>query len=320
MNRRALLACAALLLVTPQHVSAETYPSHPVQMIVGFSAGGSTDSVARIIGRSMQDKLGQPVVVVNRPGAGGEIALQYVAKAAPDGYTLLIVTGSSSTLGLTRKVSFDIEKDFVPIAQVALSPQVLTVNPNMPLKTVADLTNFARKEPGKLNYGTSGIGTPSHLAGVMLNHIAKVETTHVPYKGSSENILGVAAGNIEMSYTDATSVLPLLQAGKVRALGVTTAQRASFLPDVPTLDESGLKGLVLPLWFGISAPTGTPKNVTDRLAAAIKETMAEPGIKAALNRLGIDPAYSPSDAFKAFIHNELVKNAELIKLSGMKTQ
>lgn len=320
MNRRTVLACAAMLLVTAQHASAETYPSHPIQMIVGFSAGGSTDSVARLLGRGMQERLGQPVVVVNRPGAGGEIALQYVAKAPADGYTLLIVTGSSSTLGLTRKVSFDIEKDFAPIASVALSPQVLTVNPNMPLKSVADLISYARKEPGKINYGTSGIGTPSHLAGVMLNRIANVETTHVPYKGSSENILGVAAGNIEMSFSDATSVMPLVEAGKVRALGVTTAQRATFMPDVPTLDESGLKGLVLPLWFGVSAPAGTPKAVIERLGAAIKETMAEPGIKSALNKLGIDPAYSSSDEFKAFIKNELVKNAELIKLSGMKTQ
>lgn len=320
MNFRTLLTCAAIIGLWGHVAAAETYPARPIHLIVGFPAGGSTDSVARLLGKGISDDLGQPVVVENRPGAGGEIALQYGAKAAPDGYTLMLVTGSSSTLGLVRKVSFDIERDFVPIAEVAVSPQILTVTPSLPVKSVADLVALARKEPGKLTYGTSGVGTPSHLAGVMFDQIAKVVTTHVPYKGSSENILGVASGNISMSYTDATSVLPLLQSGKVRALGVTTAARASFLPDIPTLDESGLKGLVLPLWFGVSAPTGTPESAIKRLSAAIEKTMSAPETKTSLNKFGIDPQFSPAGQFKAFIHNELKKNAELIKLSGMKIQ
>jgi tripartite-type tricarboxylate transporter receptor subunit TctC len=319
MNRRIFLSCAALLSLGGQIAAAETFPARPIHLIVGFSAGGSTDSVARLIGKGLSDQMGQPVVVENRPGAGGEIALQYVSKAAPDGYTLLLVTASSSTLGLVRKVPFDIERDFAPIAEVAVSPQILTVNPSLPAKDVAQLVALARKEPGKLTYGTSGVGTPSHLAGVMFDQIGKVTTTHVPYKGSSENILAVAAGNISMSYTDATSVLPLLQAGKVRAIGVTTAQRVSFLPDVPTLDESGLKGLILPLWFGVSAPANTPQAVVQRLGAAIQKTMSTPVMKVSLNKLGIEPQYAGVDAFKAFIHGELKKNAELIKLSGMKT-
>lgn len=217
MNRRVFLSWAALLCLTGQVAAAETYPSRPIHLIVGFSAGGSTDSVARLIGKGISDQLGQPVVIENRPGAGGEIALQYVAKAPADGYTLLLVTASSSTLGLVRKVPFDIERDFTPIAEVAVSPQVLTASPTLPAKTVSELVALARKEPGKLTYGTSGVGTPSHLAGVMFDHIAGVKTTHVPYKGSSENILGGTAGNTSMSYTDGAADHALAHSAPIHA-------------------------------------------------------------------------------------------------------
>jgi tripartite-type tricarboxylate transporter receptor subunit TctC len=316
---RLLLACTAVLCIFAQAAIADTYPVRPVYLVVGFSAGGSTDGVARLLARNMSEQLGQPVVVENRPGAGGELAIQYVAKAQPDGYVLLLITGSSSTLGLLRKVPFDIERDFAPIGQVAVGPQILAVNPDLPAKNVAELVALAGKEPGKLSYGTSGVATPSHLAGVMFDKIAKVVTTHIPYKGSSENILGTASGNISMSYTDATSVIPLMEAGRVRALGVTTAKRASFLPDVPTLDESGLRGLILPLWFGVSAPAGTPEDVIKRLSSVIEKTLTAPTIKESLNKLAVDPQFSTPAEFKAFMREEIKKNAELIKMSGMRT-
>ena len=318
---KALLACV-LLLAGPlaPALAQDGYPNRPIRLVVGFSAGGSTDVIARLVARSMSEQLGQPVVVENRAGAGGGIALEAVARAPADGYTLMLLTASSTTLGLVRKVQFDLERDFVPISQIAVGPLVLAVSAAASLRSVQDLTSRAREQPGRLSYGTSGAGTPSHLAGVMLDQIANVQTIHVPFKGSSENIVAIAAGDVTMSFTDAVSTMPMLQAGKAVALGVTTARRASFLPNVPTLEESGLKGLVLPLFFGVGAPAGTPPQIVARLHATIARTVSSPDMREPFNKLGVDPQGSTPAEFKAFLRAEIEKNAQLIKASGMKVE
>ena len=318
---KALLA-SVLLLAGPlaPALAQDGYPNRPIRLVVGFSAGGSTDVIARLVARSMSEQLGQPVVVENRAGAGGGIALEAVARAPADGYTLMLLTASSTTLGLVRKVQFDLERDFVPISQIAVGPLVLAVSAAASLRSVQDLTSRAREQPGRLSYGTSGAGTPSHLAGVMLDQIANVQTIHVPFKGSSENIVAIAAGDVTMSFTDAVSTMPMLQAGKAVALGVTTARRASFLPNVPTLEESGLKGLVLPLFFGVGAPAGTPPQIVARLHATIARTVSSPDMREPFNKLGVDPQGSTPAEFKAFLRAEIEKNAQLIKASGMKVE
>lgn len=314
----ALAVLASLLLHSA--AAQEPYPNRPVRLVVGFSAGGSTDVIARLVARSMSEQLGQPVVVENRAGAGGGIALEAVAKAPADGYTLLMLTASSTTLGLVRKVPFDLERDFIPISQVAVGPQVLAVTSSATIRNLQELVAKAKEQPGRLSYGTSGAGTPSHLAGVMLEQIAKVQTIHIPFKGSSENIIATASGDVTMSFTDAVSTMPMLQSGKAIALGVTTAKRASFLPNVPTLEEAGLKGLVLPLFFGVGAPTGTPPQVIARLHAAISKTVSSPDMREPFNKLGVDPQGSTPAEFKAFLRAEVEKNAQLIKASGMKVE
>lgn len=314
----ALLVCLAGF---GQAASAnDAYPSKPIRLVVGFSSGGSTDGIARLLARHMSEQLGQPVVVENRAGAGGGIALQQVAAAPADGYTLILLTASSTTLGLTRKVSFDIEKDFTPIGQVAVGPQVLAVTANAKVRSVADLVALAKSKPGELGYGTSGAGTPSHLVGVLLSQSANIKLIHVPFKGSSENIIATAAGDVTMSFTDAVSTMPMLNSGKAIALGVTTAKRASFLPAVPTLEESGLKGVVVPLWFGVAGPANMPADVTAKLYATINKLSSAAGVTQPLNNLGVDPQSSTPEEFRAFIRAEVRKNAELIKASGMKVE
>lgn len=316
---RFALALFLSALVAPA-AAQDPYPSRPIRLVVGFSAGGSTDVIARLVAKSMSEQLGQPVIVDNRAGAGGGIALETVAKAPPDGYTLLMLTASATTLGLVRKVPFDIERDFVAISQVAIGPQVLAVTSSASIRELADLVARAKEQSGRLSYGTSGAGTPSHLAGVLLEQIAKVQLIHVPFKGSSENIIATASGDVTMSFTDAVSTMPMLQSGKAVALGVTTAKRASFLPNVPTLDEAGLKGLIVPLFFGVGAPAGTPPRVVARLHAAISRTVSSPDMKEPFNKLGVDPQGSTPAEFKALLRAEVEKNAQLIKASGMKVE
>jgi tripartite-type tricarboxylate transporter receptor subunit TctC len=318
---RLLAATALVLAATTQSASAqEPYPNRPIKIVVGFSAGGSTDVIARLVAKGMSEQLGQPVIVENRAGAGGGIALESVAKAAPDGYTLLLLTASSTTLGLVRKVPFDLERDFIPISQIAVGPMVMAVSSSTAVRKLPDLIAKGKEPGARLSYGTSGAGTPSHLAGVLLERLANVQATHIPFKGSSENIIATASGEVTMSFTDAVSTIPMLQSGKAIALGVTTAKRASFLPDVPTLEEAGLKGMVLPLFFGVGAPTGTPPQVISRLHAVISKTVSAPEMKEPFNKLGVDPQVSTPAEFKAFLRSEVEKNAQLIKASGIKVE
>ena len=312
-----LTACAIPL--TSAH-AADSYPNRPIRLVVGFSSGGSTDQAARLLARSMSEQLGQPVVIDNRAGAGGGIALQHVATAPADGYTLIMLTASSTTLGLTRKVPFDVEKDFAPVGLTAIGPMILTVGSSLKIRSVSELIELAKAKPGQLSYGTSGVGTPSHLAGVLLDQIAHINTIHVPFKGSSENVISTAAGDVTMSFPDALSSVSMLQTGRTVALGVTTAKRASFLPSIPTLDESGLKGLVLPLWFGIAAPANTPPGIIAKLHAAIDKTVNAPGIKESMNKLGLDPERSTPEEFRDFIRDQIEINARLIKASGMQVE
>jgi tripartite-type tricarboxylate transporter receptor subunit TctC len=301
--------------------SAQSYPLKPIRIVVGYTAGGGTDVTARIVAQKLSEQFGQPVVVENRAGAGGTIAAARVAASPADGYTLLLVTAADPVQSALRaNLPYDLERDSAPVSLVAVGPFVLVVHPSVPARNVKELIALARSRPGKLSYGSAGVGTATHLAGELFNLMAKSSLAHVPYKGSSESAIATAAGQIDMSFPDATAVLPLVDAGRLKALAVTSAKRASMLPSMPTLSESGLPGYDYSTWKGVLAPAGVPKDIIARLNAVIGKAVDTPEIKESLNKQGLDPQTSTPEQFAALIHGDIAKNAKLIALAGVKVE
>ncbi|MDO8248661.1 MAG: tripartite tricarboxylate transporter substrate binding protein, partial [Rhodoferax sp.] len=266
LNLSTLLQAAALALsLAGGSAMAQAWPSRPISLIVPFPAGGTTDVLARAVGLELSKSLGQPVIVESRPGAGSTLGADYVAKAKPDGYTLLMgAVHHTIATSVYKKLAYDFQKDLAPITTVALVPNVLVVNPNVPAKNVKELLALAKADPGKLTYGSNGNGTGQHLIGAQFEGMGGVQLLHVPYKGSGPLTTDLLGGQITMSFDTITPVLPQIKAGKLRALAVTTATRSKALPDVPTLDESGLKGFNLGTWFGVLAPAATPRDIVTR--------------------------------------------------------
>ena len=262
-NRWIVLAAAALAALSADAVSAQTFPTRPIRVLVGFSPGGPADVMARLIGQRMTQSLGRPIVVENRPGAGGTIAARAVAESEPDGYTLLL--GNTSTLIISplmfKNVGYDALKAFTPIARLGPTSDILVTNPGFPAQTLAELIAYAKANPGKLNYSTPGIGTPPHLIGEMLKLRAGVETVHVPYKSGGQSIQAVIAGEVQFTFENPAIALPLVQAGVVRALAVTSEARHPQAPDVPTLVEGGLPGFVSVSFTGVVGPAGIPGDI-----------------------------------------------------------
>ncbi|MGC1777393.1 MAG: tripartite tricarboxylate transporter substrate binding protein [Xanthobacteraceae bacterium] len=302
--------------------AAAGYPDRPIAIVVGFPPGGASDIMARILTAKLGSVLGQPFVVDNRPGAGGNVAGEYVAHAAPDGYTLLLGNNAilATNVSLYSKIGFDPEKDFAPISLIGTQANVLVVNNDVKAHSLAELIALAKANPGKLNFASSGYGLAAHLAGELFKAQAHIDIVHVPYKGSAPALEDVIAGQDQMMFATTSGVMGFLKNGQVRALAVTTLKRTPILPDIPTMDEAGLPGFEATTWHGLVAPAGTPPQIIAALNKAIAETLKDPGIEHKLAGLGIDIAPDTPEQFAAYIKAEIPKWAAVIKASGAKME
>ena len=306
------LALAALAL--PRPAAAEDWPARPVTLIVPFAPGGTTDIVARIVGQALSARLGQSVVVENLGGAGGTLGANQAAKAAPDGYTIFMATVAHTMApGIYKSLPYDFVKDFEPITEVASVPNIVIVHPAVPAKTVAELLAYIRANPGKVNYGSAGIGSTEHMSGELFSAMANLKMVHVPYKGGAPMMADIIAGHIEMAIETSGSASPHIKAGSVRALAVSTAKRSPLFPDLPTLAEAGLTGYDVTTWYGMLVPTGTPAPIRDRLYKEMSEILKSPDIAARLRDIGADPGGEPPADFAAFIKNETAKWIKVAK-------
>ena len=312
-----MAACATL---SPVGVAAQGYPVKPVRLQVGFGPGG-TDTAARVFAQRFAEALGQNVIVENRPGAAGAIAIERVAASPPDGYTLLLVPASAAIVSALRtNLPYDLERDLAPISLIALQALVLVVHPSVPARNVKELIALARARPGQLSYGSNGVGSVLHFAAELFNSMAQVKIAHIPYKGSAESAMAILSGQIEMSYPGLASALPLLESGRLRGLGVSSAKRSSLIPTLPTIAESGLPGYESTTWFGVMAPVKTPKAITTQLGAAIDKVINNPDMKSALNKQGLEPQTNTPGEFAALIRREIEQNAKLIRTIGLKPE
>jgi tripartite-type tricarboxylate transporter receptor subunit TctC len=319
---RAALAGLLALAAGTMVATAADYPSRPVTIVVGFPPGGASDILARIIADKLGSLLGQPVVVDNRPGAGGNVAGEVVAHAAPDGYTLLLGNNAilATNASLYSKINFDPVKDFTPISLIGTQANVLVVNNDVPAHSLAELIALAKAKPGKLNFASSGYGLAAHLAGELFKAQAHIDIVHVPYKGSAPALEDVISGQDQMMFATASGVMGFLKNGQVRALAVTTLKRTAILPDIPTMDEAGLPGFEATTWHGLVAPAGTPPDIIGTLHRAIVETLKDTGVQQKLAALGVDIAPDSPDQFAAYIKSEIPKWAAIIKASGAKLE
>ena len=309
------LVAACLLLGACAASLAQGYPAKPVRLVVPFPAGGATDVLARVISQKAAEKLGQQIIIDNRPGAGGTIGSDMVAKAAPDGYTLLIATGSTHSIGpiVNAKIPYDVERDFVPVGLVANTASVLVVPATLPVKNLAEFIALAKSKPGQLNFGSSGNGTNSHLSGEVFKAQAGVFITHIPYRGTGLVLTDMLAGQIHMLVDNFVTAQPNIRDGKLRVLGVTSLQRLPFLPEAPTLDEQGLKGFDVSNWFGLYGPRGTPAEVVAKVNAAYKQALQDPDVLKRLHALGATPMSGTSEHMGQVVAAETAKWRKLIR-------
>ncbi len=286
--------------------------------MVAFTPGGPSDVLARIVGKQMEQLLGQPFIIENRPGAGGNIAADSVAHAAADGYTLLM--GNNSILAtnesLYKKLTYNPQKDFLPVTLIGTQANILVVNTSVPVRSLKELIALAKAEPGKLNFASSGYGAAAHLAGELFKSEAKIDIVHVPYKGAAPALQDLIGGHDQLMFATAASVVGHIRGGKVRALAVTTLKRTQILPELPTMDEAGLRGFEASTWHGLVAPAGTPPEVIRRLHDAAVKALQDAGVQASLHRLGVDIVGDTPEQFKAYIAAEVPKWAAIVKASG----
>ncbi len=320
MLKKISLAFVALFALTLSlnAAGAQNYPNKPVTLVVAFTPGGPSDVLARIVGKKMQEILGQPFIIENRPGAGGNIAAEQVARSAPDGLTLLMGNNSilATNAALYKKINFDPEKDFIPISLIGTQANILVVNPKVPANTMAELIALAKKEPGKMNFASSGHGAAAHLSGELFKSEAKVDIVHVAYKGAAPALQDVIAGHVDMMFATAASVVGHIKSGQVRALAVTTPKRTAVLPEIATVDELGLKGFDATTWHGLVAPANTPKEIIAILYDTTKKTLADPGVQKQLADLGVDIVGNSPQEFQAYIKAEIPKWTAVVKASG----
>ena len=295
--------------------TADNYPNRSITMVVAFPAAGTTDILARLIGQKLTEKFKQTVVIENRPGAGGNIGTAYVAKAAPDGYTIMMGTIGTQSInpGLYKKMPYDAAKDFVPITRAAMVPNLLVVNKDAPYNTLPEMMAYGKANPGKLTYGSSGNGTTLHLSGELFNLMSGSKITHIPYKGSTPAVADLMGGQISMIFDNMPSVIQQVKSGRLKALAVTSAQRNPQLPEIPTIQELGVAGYEVWSWFGLLAPAATPKPIVDKLNVSIVDIIKQPDVQAKIIELGAVPVPETSAEFGAFIEAETLKWAKVIK-------
>jgi tripartite-type tricarboxylate transporter receptor subunit TctC len=315
-----LVAAVVAICAAMPAVHAADYPTKPITLIIGFAPGGPSDVMARIITRKMEEIVKQPFVIENRPGAGGSIAGAAVARANPDGYTVLLATGSllAINVSLYKNIGYDPEKDFDPIALIGTQTNVLYVHPSMPAKTFPEFLDYAKANPGKLSFGSGGNGTPAHLAGEMLKIEANLDMTHVPFRGTGPALQSVIAGHVPMAFNPPPPLLPHIQSGAIRAIAVSTLKRTAALPDVPTIAELGFPGFDATTWHAFVAPSGTPKEVIATLNRAAVASLKDPEVNKALTDLGVDIEGGTPEELRAYLKSEIPKWAKIVKASGAK--
>jgi tripartite-type tricarboxylate transporter receptor subunit TctC len=313
-RRRVVQAIALALTLSAGSAMAQAWPSKPITLVVPFPPGGTTDVLARTLGEKLTQSLGQTVIVENKPGAGATLGADYVAKSKPDGYTLLVgAVHHTIASSVYKKLPYDFQKDFAPITTIAMVPNVLVVNASTPVRTVAELVKLAKAEPGKLSYGSNGNGTAQHLIGTQFQNQTGTEIVHIPYKGSGPLASDLIGGQITMSFDTITPVLPHIKAGKLRPLAVTTARRSAALPDVPTLEEAGLKGFDIGTWFGVLAPAATPKDIVARLSTEMVKVIQSPEFRKRMDEIGAEPIGNSADQMAVQIKVETEKFGKLVK-------
>lgn len=321
--KRALRALSAMLLalgalLAPAAV-AQNFPSKPIQIIVPVGAGGINDIISRLIGQKLSERWGQPVVILNRPGAGGIIGTELAARAAPDGHAMVMVYSSHPVNpSLYAKLPYDSVKDFEPVTMVNTVNLVLVVNPSVPAKSLAELIALAKAEPGKLNYGAVGVGSLGHLAAMVLTRTAQVDIVHVPYKSAPEVSTALLGGDVKLFFDSPLTALPLIKSGRTRALAVTSVTRSSALPDVPTMAEAGLTGYEVVGWNGLLAPAGTPKPIIAKLNAEIVSILRSPDVMSTLRNQGVDVVAGTPEHFANVIRTDIAKWAQIIKEAGLR--
>jgi tripartite-type tricarboxylate transporter receptor subunit TctC len=323
LTRRKVLhlgGAAAIAAAVPSLASAQTYPTRPVRLIVGFPPGGGYDILARLMGQRLSERLGQPFIIENRPSAGGNIGTEAVVKALPDGYTLLLC-GASHAINTTlyEKLSFNFILDIAPVASIARAPLVMQLHPSVPAKTVPEFIAYAKANPGKIDMASAGNGTPQHVSGELFKMMAGVNLTHVPYRGTGPALVGLLGGQVQIEFEATTSSIEYIRTGKLRGLAVTTATRSQALPDLPTVGEF-VPGYEASSWYGVGAPKNTPSEIIDKLNQEINASLAETSIKARFADLGATAlAGSPAD-FGKLIFEETAKWAKVVKFSGTKPE
>jgi tripartite-type tricarboxylate transporter receptor subunit TctC len=316
-----IAVAAATLCALIAGAAAQTWPSKPIRYVVPFPPAGATDITARIMADKISRPLGQPVVVENRAGVAGNVGTALVAKSAPDGYTILQLTVAQSiSATLYAKLDYDLERDLIPAAMVALVPNVMIVHPSVPAKSVAEFVALAKASPGKFNFASSGSGTSIHMSAEMFKMLTGVNIVHIPYKGSGPALADMIGGQVDVMFDNLTSSIGHIRSGKLRALAITSATRYPELPDLPTMQEAGVPGYEATAWFGIVAPKGTPRNVITRINGEVNKALAQDDVKQKLAQQGaLARAWTP-EQFGDFIHNEIVKWGKVVKASGAKIE
>ncbi len=322
MKRHLVLALPLLLVSVPSVIAqgAASYPSKAIRVVVPFAAAGTTDIVARAVGAEMTKAWGQSVLVENRPGAGGNLGSDIVAKAAPDGYTLLVgaVSPQAINVSLYPDIPYNVMRDFEHISLLAAVPNVLEVHPSVPVRTVKELIDYAKARPGQLSYASSGSGTSIHLSAELFKSMTGTEMVHVPYKGSAPAVIDLLAGRVQLMFDNLPSSLSQIKAGKLRAIAVTSARRAATLPDIPTIAEAGLPGYEATSWFGMHAPAKTPRDIIGKIHGTVSRALKSPDMHERLTNQGAEPVGNTPEEFSAFVQAEIQKWAKVVKASGAK--
>jgi tripartite-type tricarboxylate transporter receptor subunit TctC len=315
----ALLAALVALSPAAAHAQAGAYPGKPIRLILPFPPGGGTDILGRLMAERLAPRLGQPVVVENRGGAGGNVGAEAAARSAPDGYTIVLVAPSLAiSPSLYKKLAYDPVKDFAPVSLVATVPNVMVTNPSIPAKTLSEFIALAKSKPGAMNFGSGGNGTSNHLAGELFNIVAGVRLVHVPYKGVNLAMNDVMSGDVQLVIIGIPAAAPHIKAGKLRALAVIDSKRAAALPDVPTAAEAGLKDFEVTTWYGVLAPAGTPRPIVTRLNAEIVAVMHSNEMKERLATMATEPVTSTPEEFGDLIRREIAKWAKVVRAAGLK--
>jgi tripartite-type tricarboxylate transporter receptor subunit TctC len=319
--RLGIAACLALSVAATAAPASAAYPDKPIRMIVGYPAGGANDIVARTVAEQITKQLGQAVIVENVSGAAGTLGAARVAKSAPDGYTLFMAAGAHALAPSVRKnLPYDIVKDFAPISIAAIGTYVLVVNPAVPVKSVQELIALAKAKPDTLTFASSGVGAPPHLAGVLFDELAHVQMRHIPYRGDSDANAALLSGQVDMFFASLGPVVPLIQAGKVRPLAVTSATRSTVDPAIPTMMEAGVPDYSIGTWWGLVAPAGTDPAIVDKLAAVVAKTAADPAIRQRFKDMGVEAASDSPAQFRAFIAKEVQQYAAITKAAKIEPQ